>query len=149
MSNITSVYNSIVSLVATALPSYERMADAYIIEENSRLTQDLGFSVAISQGANTQRQIGGSCLSTQRGFIISLSNLYADEQDPVARAAGEKSIYEDLFLIQTAAIKDVQLGGNTVNFWYDSDSGIDFIDPQRQQFIRILAVFTAEYFDEV
>lgn len=151
MANISLIYDGLITLIETKLPTYSRLADAYDIDNNDILSIVSGYSLALSSGTNTERYITGSSLSTDRGFSLTLTNLYtANETDPVGRAVQEKSLLEDAYSIWKELQVTHALGGVQVSpIKYTDDTGINYIESETYngKAISIVSAISAEYFE--
>jgi len=146
MANISLVYDGLITLIEAALPAYKRLSDAYEAEDNDWLRIVKGYSLGFTEGTNTNREICPD-VSIARGFTFTLTNLYAaNDADPVARSAVEKSLLEDAALVwKQVELTDELNGVQTPNATYVSDGGIEYINDKKA--ISITSAITVEYYE--
>lgn len=146
MANLSLIYEGLISLIESKLPTYNRLADAYDDAANDLIRIEKGYSLGISSGENTERYITGDTLASNRTFSFKITNLYtANEGDPVARATQEKALYEDAFLVWKELEKISVLNGiDVMNARYLSDDGIEYLGDEKKA-ITIISAISAEY----
>jgi len=149
MGNFSLIYDGLVSLIETKLPEYVRLSDPYDLTNNDSLRLGQGYALGISDGENTERFITCDQLTTRRGFIIGLTRLYAaNETDPAARAAIEKSIMEDIRSIwkelqTTDHLNNVQVA----SVKYLADTGIEYVFDDSTSNISVVSSISLEFFE--
>lgn len=146
MSNISLIYDGLVSLIETTLPTYTRLPDGYGVGGNNDINLNQGFSVGFGTGENTKRLVCGN-ISIARSFNVSFTKLRAfTDENAIGRATEEKALMDDAFAVYDALRDTDYLGGVQVsNLAYDSDGGIEFSEDN--QHLIINSVITAEYFE--
>lgn len=148
MSKITSIFDAMVTRVSGVLTDHARLTDPYNIEQNTDLTLEKAFGVAVLDGVNTERNL--SCqLSVQRTVQVSIARRYsAHELDIISKDDTVKALLEDHFLVVDAFEEEPTLGSLVAKGAYSSDSGIIFIR-DNEPFLAIQTNFLMEYFEDL
>jgi hypothetical protein len=128
MTQVTTVYNNLVTLVSTALASHKRLSNPYSVGMSVSTQMAKGYGVAIGTAENTNRVISGSA-TLRREFRIVLSlQCTARETDGSARGTVEKALMEDSITVIKALELDPSLLQSAMNSQYAGDTGIEFIE---------------------
>jgi hypothetical protein len=146
LSNVSLVYDGLVSLIEDALPDYTRLPDSYGVGGNDDISMISGFSVGFGPGLNTKRFICGK-VSILRTFNIRFTKLRAfTDENAIGRATEEKALMDDSFSIYDLLEDTTSLGGVQVSsLYYDADGGIEFSEDNQHSIIN--AAISAEYFE--
>ena len=145
MSKITTIYNAITTKLQTTLPTFQRIANPYTIDENTAILMKRAYGLAIGEGTNTARYVG--CLTTwERSFTIGLvTQVVTTENDATGRANIEKEILEAHKSLLTAFEVDPTLGAVCIKAVIESDGGINYIDGARSKFLAVELTLRVEY----
>jgi hypothetical protein len=144
---LSNVYDGLITLIGTALPAYTKIPNPYEPSNNASLLLTKGFGLGFSTASNTKRQI---CRidSTSRNFVVVLINrVTATDHDTTAHATLEKSLLEDLETIKLALANDITLGGKAAKAEWQDDSGIEYLENDRAQYLSVQSTIGVEYFD--
>ena len=145
MSLITDIYNALETTLATALPAYNKLPNAYDVEDNAKLFLGQGYGLGIGSGSNTNRVLP-SKVSISRDFeVVFVNQINATASNGDLIEAQEKAIFEDMYLFLKAVENDASLGGLAINSTYVSDSGLDFLDGETQRYFSLTMVVSVEY----
>jgi len=146
MSNVSLIYDGLVSLIAAALPTYTRLPDAYNIGGDNDVSMNSGFSVGFGEGLNTKRTVCNK-ISIVRVFNVRFTKLRAfTDENAIGRALECKALMDDSFSIYDLLEETTHLGGVQVSsLYYESDGGIEFSDDNKHLIIN--AAISAEYFE--
>jgi hypothetical protein len=145
MSNISLIYDGLVSAIQAELTDYEQLPDAYDIGGNDDIRMISGFSVGFGASINTKRLICNK-ISIERTFNLRFTKLRAATEDDVTgRATEEKALMDDAFSIYDLLRTTNVLNGIQVVIDYESDGGIEFSEDG--QHLIINAAISAEYFE--
>ena len=149
MSTISTAYDKIVTEMTTLYPSHRRLTNPYQVEQNVEKFLEQGWGISVQAGLNTERQL--SCrLSVQRTVNLILSRkFFARELNVESKADTEKLILEDHFSLLENFEKDHTLDGTVTNFKYVSDSGIEFVFAEKNQYLVLTSVYEMEYFETI
>lgn len=151
MSKATDSYEALKDRIETVLPTHNRLIQPYKPEENPEDRIKKGYGIQIGPGENTNRNI--SCkISIKRDMIVVLTRKwFAKELDRDAKEVTEKALLEDQFLVIADFEADPTLGasGTVVNSAYVSDSGVDFIFTNKDNFIKLETTFSLEYLEDL
>lgn len=145
MTKIADIYNAIITLVSTELPTYARIPNPYALDENTALFLKRSFGLAIGAGVNTERYVG--CMVTwQRSYTLSIiTQVVNTENDTTGRALVEKDLIDAHRTLLMAFETDSTLGGNCIKSVMLSDGGIQYIDGQQSKFLAVEIELAVEY----
>jgi hypothetical protein len=145
LSQIETIYDALVALVAAELPDYMRFPNPYVIDTNTFLHQRSGFGVSIGPGTDTERYLG--CLVTwQRDFNVTLvRQITTTPNNTALRSAIEKEILDDHDKLRKAIYLSNTLSGNAIKSTLIADSGLNFIDGDRLKFLALEMTVQIEY----
>lgn len=150
MSVVSDSYDAIVAKVASELPTRLRLWNQYKPFEGSEKTISKGYSVGFSIGENTNR-VAGCDVTFSRLIIITLTEkAFAVDADVTKKTDAEKALLEDAFTIFKAFENDASLGVAGVdNFQYQSDTGIEFVFDDKDNYIMNQMTYLLEYKDSL
>lgn len=125
MSKISDIFDALVIDIAAELPNHNQLTNPYAIEENTSLSLNQGWGLAVGPAVNTFRQL--SCkLSVNRSMIITVTRkFFANELNIAGKDNVVKLLLEDQFLLikmvenETGTFSALVAKGD-----YSSDSGI-------------------------
>lgn len=149
MSEVSTVFDALVTRVGAVLTGHFRLSNAYKLEENSSTFLRIGYAVGVGPAVNTLRPM--SCMVfVQRSFTISITRRYAAlETDAAAKATTEKQIMEDMLLV----IKDLHTNTSLTNgnrvVKFESDNGINYVETDTDKFMYTTADISIEYFENL
>jgi len=150
MSNVSTVYDALVTRIGTVLSSHRRLTNPYSIEQNMEQILKKGWGIAWGSGENTKRFLS-DINSIKRLFPVIICREYkARELDITTKASTEKLLFEDQKLLITDFKNQNQLtvvqGINHVTF--SSDEGIQKVAFEgKDQFLFLTSIFEVEYFE--
>lgn len=146
MSAVTDIYDAIVNKVTTVLPDYIRLPNPYDIEANTFLHLRNGFGIEIGPGVNTERYVTCKLSTWERTYtIILVKQVVTTQNNTAVRVVIEKDILDDNDVLFKAFESDHSLGGTVIKTVVQSDSGIAFLDVDRQKFLAMSIILTVEY----
>lgn len=151
MSKITQIYDDLIDRMIALYPERSRLPNPYKPEENSELLVKKGWGLCLDAGVNTNRQVNCSLTIERNIRVVLTQKSYAREMDTQAKASAEKELMEAQFLV----IQDFERNPTTTpdlyvaKFVYLSDSGIQFVFTEKDNFLLLDTTFTLEYFEEV
>ena len=152
MSILSDIYDEIVSVLETNYPDHNKLTNPYSIEENNEQALRQGYGLAVGPSQNTQR-FTGCKMSIAREFrVIFTRQVYALEQDIDAKQEADKQLMEDQRLLIKEIEKDPQLdvGSNGLTkFVFTEDTGIEYVHPEKQSFIKLETIFIMEYIENL
>ena len=135
MSSVTTVYESLVERIVAVFPSHTRLTDAYSIEENMEQFLKIGWGLAIGPAVNSERFLSAK-LSYERNFILTITRKFvARELDVETKAAAERLLMEDVYLITSDLTRDSTLNNATNHVKYIGDSGIEKVFVDKSQYL--------------
>lgn len=142
---ISDIYDAIVDQIEAKLTTHKRIANPYVIDDNSFLQLQKGFGVIVGPGVDTQRYVG--CLVTwERQFTIILVRQITTTQNNIgSREVIEKGLLDDHDLLRKAFYLNSTLGGIAIKSTVSDDGGIAFVDADRLKFIQIAMSLFVEY----
>lgn len=144
MSNISDIYDSLVTRLQAVFPNHTRLPHSAFLENNPSFFLRQGYGVHFGPAVNPERLVGCQ-YSIDRSFLVSLTREdVATNLDPVVTATAQKNLMEDLKLI----IDDLHQN-TTFKFRYVSDGGIIPVFDDKKKFLFIENVFNVEYFETI
>jgi len=149
MTQVSTVYDALETLIEGELSGYGKLPNPYDPENNSGLLLDKGYGIAFGPGVNTERYVNCK-ITIERVFSIPLVNVVvATENDTDRHATLEKTIQEDAFKIIKALENDSRLGGAAVKARYSDDSGVLFLEGDREKYLLQQLEVAVEYFEDL
>lgn len=149
MSNVSTVYDNIITKIGTTISTYTRIPNPYEPSENPSLFMRKGYGVGFGAGRNTNRMVCDK-VSISRAFTILLMNeVLTTEMNVSSRGSFEKSLLEDQFLLIQAFENDLTLSGACVKIAYSDDTGIQYVEGGSEKFILVETTFEVEYFESI
>lgn len=149
MTQISTIYDAIDTLIQTQLTTYTRIPNPYDPPENASLLLRRGYGIGVADGANTERQVGCS-LSIARIFQILLINqITTTDHNMSARETIEKNLMEDQYKIVKAFEQNPSLSASTMKVKYISDTGLEFLETDDQKYFIVTTAFEAEYLETI
>ena len=140
----SSVYDELRTVLSTVFPDRTELNNPYVIEDDSDLMYDSGYTLGIGTGNNSNRVICGKA-TVRRDFVVILTNRYtAPSRDIPARIAKEKQLLN----AQQDLIKYMESNtssANIVSMSYTSDNGIEFLAGDRFGFLVLQSIVSIEY----
>lgn len=148
-SNITTVFNQMISMVGAQLSTHKRLNDPYNLEENPEMLLRKGWGVRIGPGVNSERCISPEYYLNRTFEVVIVREAVAKDSDPSRREASHLELLEDLHTILDEAVSENTLYNSAVNIKYVSDGGLDEIFVFEKPYNLIVAQFTVEYSQNV
>lgn len=145
MSNITTVFNNLVTFMSTNLSDHFRLNDPYNIEENPEQYLRKGWGIQVDDGVDTNRCISPEYYLGRTFTLVVVRESLAKDSDPARRETSKLDLLEDLHILIAAAVTENTLYQSAVNFKYISDGGLQevFVNDKPYNFIE--ANFLVEY----
>lgn len=153
MSMISDIYDEVITRVTAVLPSHKLLPNPYRVESNPETFLRQGVGISIKEGSNSSRLVG-----CQKSFIRTIEvavtrQYYITELDRDNLETIEKNILEDFELVAHDVEENPNLQITGFNEYpsikYLSDSGIGLVFDDKDNFIKIVAVFEIEYFENL
>lgn len=150
MSNISTVYDAMITRIETLLPTYKRLTNPYKISENNERFLDIGYAVALGPATRGTGYVN-SKVRVHRDFTVSLTRkYYAKETDVAAKATTEKQLFEDQILLIKDFEKDPTINSSGANLVaYESDGGIEHVFSNKDQYLLLRSTFTVDYLETI
>lgn len=148
MTKVVDIRTSLESLIETALPTYEKLSDAYDSPDNVNLWLAKGFSIGYGPSENTSDNFCQGFLKQRRLFQFVLANIYMPNADADYRQTLEDNLMDDQFAVLAAIESDVTLTGTAISTAFQSDNGIEYLvgeDGDQKQFIIIVSTIAIDY----
>lgn len=150
MSNISTAYTAIRTVMAATLTQHTELANPYFISKEADLIFTKGWAVGLGPGFNTNRNVGCQ-LSIQRDFVITVTRkLFNTDRDISGRVTVEENLCEDHYLIIKALEQSPVLNASTsgiAKILYVQDGGLEFIRTDRLDLIMFQLITSVEYFE--
>lgn len=149
MSQISTIYDAIGTVITTLFPTKKELSDPVIIENNDELTLQNGFGIYFGAAVNTNRIVGNQ-YSIERDVIVTLTKaMRGGHKDNAILKTNDKAMFEDQHIL----IKDFCSNNNivlvSVNRNFISDTGITRIIGEYKTFFMIQTTFKIEYFESL
>lgn len=150
MSKITTLYDQFVSRLVSLLPQHKKLSDPYLFEKNTDSEKRQGFGIRTGPGNNPQLQVSCNIILDQEITLVLTRLTKAHETERDKKAATEKALLEDLFLV----IRDVEaqpslgIPATVIGGAYQSHGGIEFVQAERDDYLKIEATFTFRYVED-
>jgi hypothetical protein len=146
---ITAIYDSIVTTVSGLLSSYIRLQNPYDLSDNTEGALRKGWGIAVGTSTNSNRQVSCHVSQVQTIRIVISRQMYASDLNVSAKADAQKNLLEDLFLvIKEYSKEEISLAGNEqANINYIGHDGIEEVFVKEKHYIKIEGSFVIEYFE--
>jgi hypothetical protein len=147
MSNISTIYDALISRIEALLPNHQRLGNPYNISDNPDPYLVQGYGLALRNAVNTERLLNCS-VSIQRNFTLHLTRRFiANPNDADQKATTEKLLLEDLKTIAHDMEENFQLSDDVAYFKYVSDNGIDTVRDTQENYLVLSVELQCEYFE--
>lgn len=148
MSLITTVFDNINSRLSSiySTPTYKKIVNPYILELNDTLSLNRGYAFYIGSGLNTKKLIGDVVTFEREVIIINTIVNRGTDRDVTIRETAEKTLLEDQFLAIDSFHQTVLSDSWDLN--WESDSGVEFVFADKQNFLSIRSIYRLRYSEE-
>ena len=155
MSNISTLYDGLISRLEAIYPSHVRLSNPYAVEDNDDQDLLLGFGVQVIDAIDSKRNL--SCkMSMAQNFIVVLTRV-ADhlENDRPSWADEEKELLEDRFLFINDTHDNTDMGivgdAGLLQYTFISSPGIDFVFgvDEATNFMKMELLVLVEYNEDL
>lgn len=147
---ITSVYDDMLTRLATLLPSlsgWSRLPNAYAVQDNPLTFLQQGYGLAVAETTNT-KQLLSKTMSQSRLFRVVLSRqVYATDLDVSGFDSAAKQLLEDARTIMGDFEQTTTLNNGQWSAEFVQDSGIQFVNAEKENFIYIEVLFSVRIFE--
>lgn len=147
--NVSNVYNAMVVIIEAQLTAYKKLPNPYDPEENSSLRLKKGYGLAFGAGVNTNRYMNCKIAVDRQFSILLVRQVSKSDHDITGHATLEKSMLEDEFLLIKAFEQDPTLGGVAVKTRFVGDTGIEFLEGDRNKYLVLEMELGSEYFEDL
>lgn len=149
MSNITTIFDAINTRLDSIYSStHKHLANPYDLEFNDDKFLSRGYAWYFSDGENSEKQLScGKSIKRNIVFILTVANRGTD-RDRTIRQTAEKQLLEDLYLIFNSLETAPQVSDKISVLKYVSDSGIEQIYTENNNFLSIRCTFEVHYIEE-
>lgn len=150
MSNVSTVYDALVTRISTVLNTHRRLTNPYSVADNIQQVLMKGWGITWGSGENSKRFLS-DINSIRRLFpVIICREFKAREFDVTSKATVEKLLFEDQRLLIQDFKNQNQLtvaqGINHVTFI--SDEGVQKVPFEgKDNFLFLTSIFEVEYFE--
>ena len=156
MSNISTAYDDISTVIGGLLPNHNQLINPYVPDLNDDLTYEKAWGLAFAEGLNTNLQLGCR-LSVERTLRLILTRkifagqLQRGSDAVVIRRDAEKQLFEDQYLVikeleTNPTITDSQVITKLV---WQGDAGLEFVRTERTDIIILTNQLVLTYFEEI
>lgn len=151
MSQISTLYDAMHTMVAAVLPDTLRLHNAYDLADNPEHLLANGYAVVMGGAINNEEMLSGRLTITRELKLILTRRLSAFQTDAVKKGVSEKLLLEDIIAVTKAFEVDPYLNGvaspDLCYAKFVSDEGISLIE--ETSFIQISATFNIKYFEKL
>lgn len=149
MSQISTIYDGIVTRLTTLFPNHNRLGNPYDLEVNPDTMLSIGWGLAVGPAANTERLVGCQ-VSLLRELTVYLTRRYhALENDAATKATTEKLLLEDLKTLVNDAENNYGIDDASTIIKYVGDGGIEPVRESQENYLHLAVNLTAEYFETI
>lgn len=145
MTKIADIYDNIITLVETTVPTFKRIPNPYGLDENAAIILRKAYGLAIGAGNNTGRYIG--CYTTwEREFTLGLiTQVVNTENDATGRALVEIDLLDAHRALLLAFENDGNLSGQAILCEVTDDGGIEYLPGESGKFLALQIGLRVEY----
>lgn len=150
MSLVSDAYDELVTRLTALFPTangYQRLSNAYDVEQNPITLLDQGWGIAAGGSVNTNRNLCSMVTSTRSWTVVLTRALDATDSDDTLRDTNTKLILEDARTVVNSFEREVRLDDLNLNCRFISDSGIETISPDDGSILVMRINFEVEAFD--
>jgi hypothetical protein len=149
MSKVSDAVTNLASLIETNLSGYQRLANPYLPENNPELLLKQGYGIRIGSATNTDRELG-AVISIERSFTVIFTRRFdLIDSDVEGKGEAELALVEDSIVLSKLIENDPTLSGAAARSRYVSDSGIEFLYSNKNNFLKTEISYSVEYFESL
>lgn len=148
MSKINSIISAMQSKIATALPAYQKLSNAYNTADNAEALLFDGYGVTIGP-ATQDRMMPGSIGVIRKFDFVLTKEVFATQNDEATKEAAHLELVNDQLAVLTAFELDFSLSGVCLKIEYDSDSGIQFVSNKNDKYLELKTTVSVQYIEAV
>lgn len=138
----TEAYAQVRTELETLFSSYNEVDNPYSDAELGNLNVRASFGISIGSGVNVTRSTCSRADIEREFNIILYRRINAIRNDTATRITAEKKLFED----QTLIIKRFEVKiPNVTRARYISDSGVEFLNGDRYNYMKLSSNFLVEY----
>jgi hypothetical protein len=152
MSKISTVYDTLLTrldAVLTSASSWNRLPNPYNIEENPSLFLRQGYGIAIGSGSNQNQSQCGLVRIKRTVSVVISRKVDATELGVTDKDTGHKQLLEDMRSVLADFEKNVALSNDIANVIFVSDSGINFVNGEDENYVYSEMQFAVDYFENI
>lgn len=148
MSEVSDIYDALVSTIETTFSSHRRLDNVYDLAGNDELKLVQGWGINTAGGVNLNLQIGCK-MSLEDDYEVTFTRqFYALDKVPSDKAETVKLLLEDRDLLVKTFEKDATIDGLTSKMIFKSASPVDLVR-EGTPFLFVRLVFGATYFRDL
>lgn len=142
---VLTIYDAIIDQIETSLPTYKRLPNPYVVDQNTYAQLTKGYGMAIGSGIDTKRYVC-DLVTWKRNFTIILIQRITTTQNNIgSREVIEQSILRDHDTLRKAFYLNSSLGGNAIESTVSIDDGLTFVDADLLKFFTLEMNLVVEY----
>lgn len=148
MSNISTIFDAFGTLLVATFPNHKLMVDPYTLENNDNFILNQGLGFIFGPAFNTKKFLDCK-ISIQRELTVKIVRVQrGTDRDYVIRQSTEKQLLEDQFTLIKELEKDPTVNELMSQLSWESDGGIEFVYPDKINYLLIESRFLFEYFED-
>ena len=146
MSNVTTIQNSLVTTLETLFPNKTVIPNPFNLEDNNQNLMKNGYGFFYGPASLPDFDLGIHIQGYSRDFnVVMTRNVYRTDVSPDPFSTTQLALIEDQnTLVNTFA--DVRnLDQNVVSIEFVSDSGVEFIFADKNNYLALTTTFAVAY----
>ena len=151
MSNISTAYDAIRTMIGTTLSTHTELSNPYFVDKDSDLNFTTAWTLGFGAGTNTKRNLNCK-LSVQQDlvFVVTRKIFKTTHRTIDVRIETEKSLFEDWTLVISEIESNPTLGSSSISkLEWVQHNGIEFIRSDRTDLIMIQTIISLDYFENL
>lgn len=149
MSKITTIRESLETLLFAELTGYQKIPNPYELEKCANRILTKGFGIAFGPAQNTNRVLDCQ-MSVERDFAILLTReVTHTEHNAQGRETVEKALFEDQYKLIKVIERDYATVVGASRAAYVSDNGLEYVGLENSRYFVLVSTFSVEYFENI
>ncbi len=147
MSSISSIFDTLKTLLTTTFPSHYWLSDPRIIEGNSELDLNQGIGLAAGVGESLQREIDKHVWIRREFQVVITRRHFASELNREGKDTVEKDILEDQKTLIIAFMNDPleTIAKSVSKAIFVGDNGVETVFGDNGNFLKLVTRFQVDY----
>ncbi len=147
MTKLNDIYDELHSITQVVLPEYTELPNPYIPDDNPDIYMKKGYGITMGAASNSNRVVSKKASILRDFDFVFVRQINSTETNTGLIKSNAKAIMEDSFKVLEEIENNTSLGQVCVKAEFVSDSGLDFIEADKQRFFILTMVVSVEYFE--